>query len=375
MKRVTIVEPAHSHEEVIFPQIELLREIFEVHVVAPQSLLDVDLLRETAHLYHAHSFTSDPPRGRWQRLLNSPRHHLALRKAVEATNPDVVVLNSTYTQPETLFLLGLLRRYPKVQIIHEFQRFLGIPGRYLYNAFDANLVLSEQVQRHIVVAHPEFSDLDYFLPIFFDGFVSSRGVAEPSGRAARPHLKLGVFGGMAGNRRNYWGLLNALRDMKRSGGVRGFRIYLVGQATPAIHEFIIANGLDSIVEYSTEFVPFRALFAQLSEMDIVLFLVDREVAGIALYNRYKITGTSSLVKAFRKAGAFSTDFVVDDSLADKCFSYPGTDVASLLRQIADGLITTADVRAKTLRYEGQGLFGFREQQVRLASVLTRAMHL
>jgi hypothetical protein len=229
------------------------------------------------------------------------------------------------------------------------------------------------VHRHILSKHPTFSDLGYFLPIFFDGFLATGEAPKSVPTCAEPILKLGVFGSIEANRRNYWGLLNALRDMDRAGAVHGFHLYLVGKAPQAVHEFIVTNRLDHIVEHGTEFISFRRMFALLADMDIVLFLVDRETANIALYNCYKITGTSSLVKAFRKVGATSSDFKIDESLADKCFVYSGTEIQSLLHQISDGKISATEVEAKRRRYESDALFSFAVQQAHLVSFLEKVM--
>jgi hypothetical protein len=123
------------------------------------------------------------------------------------------------------------------------------------------------------------------------------------------------------------------------------------------------------VEHYTEFVPFREMFEKLAEMDIVLFLVDNEVGNARHYNRYKISGTSTLIKAFRKACACSTDFPVDDSLADKSFYYEGSDIGSLLKRIADGTIRSGDVRQKTARYGDQTLFSLPHQRAGLVALV------
>ena len=75
MKRIALVEPNHSHEEVLFPLIELLRGVCEVHVVAPQSLLDVDLLRDTRHMYQAVPYVPALPKSRIGRRLGVGRRY------------------------------------------------------------------------------------------------------------------------------------------------------------------------------------------------------------------------------------------------------------------------------------------------------------
>lgn len=372
MQHVAIIEPAHSHEEVILPQIELLQGSFKLSVIAPQSLLDVDLLSRTAHLYHPYAFRTVDARSRVRKGLGKLRNYFAIGEVIKQINPDVIIFNSTYSLPEVALIHCLFKKYRKIQIIHEFQKFLPAPARWLYQAFDVNLVISEQVHRYITKNHREFSDLDYFLPIFFDSFLVNGNCGGSLPQEPDPYLKLGVFGSIDDDRRNYRGLLDALRSLGIPLEKARFRVYLVGKSPLGVQAYINKHNLQGAVEYYTEFVSFRKMFDLFNEMDIVLFLIDRDVKTYRNYNRYKISGTSSLIKAFRKAGAASTDFLVDASLSDKCFYYDGTDIKSLLRQIDEGHITAEDVRLKTEKYDQERMFSFVSQQARLVSALQRA---
>jgi glycosyltransferase involved in cell wall biosynthesis len=370
MQRVALIEPAHSHEEVLFPQIELLRRQFEVHVIAPRSLLEVDLLHDTAPLYRAWSLDMPPAHTQLARALDTLRKYGAIREAVKSINPDILIFNSTYSLPEVALIHRWFRDYPKIQIIHNFQRFLRWPARKLYQAFDANLVISEQVHTYVTTHHREFSNLEYFLPIFFGSFSSDAGRTLPEPGDEYP-IRLGVFGSMEQSRRNYNGLLQALRNLGHPLGKAGFRVCLAGKTPPELRSRIQKYRLDDIMEYQTDFVPFRAMFNLLRKTDIVLFLIDGDVRYARHYNQYKISGTSTLMKAFRMAGATSTDFNVDDSLRDACFSYPGTDMGSLLRQIADRTITRDDIKRKTGLYDDRPDFLFSTQEARLVSIVKR----
>jgi hypothetical protein len=186
-------------------------------------------------------------------------------------------------------------------------------------------------------------------------------------------LKVGVFGSIEDDRRNYSGLLAAIKSFTPISQQVGFRVYLVGKAPQKVRDYIQGNHLENLIEFYPDFVPFRRMFLLLAEMDIVLFLIDRTVKNSKHYNRYKITGTSTLLKAFKKAGASSSDFPVDDTLGDKCFYYPGSDVGGFLRQISEGTITKDDIRKRTAAYEGQTVFSFAEQQGRLVSAIQGAL--
>ncbi len=355
------------------PQVELLRSHFDVHVVAPESLLAEDLLRGTSHLYTSWPCRQAPRGSHARRALTTPPIYFAIADVIHQIKPDVILFNSTYTLPEVALVAQLFRKYRKVQIIHNFQKFLSRSARWLYRSFDANLVISEQVQRYIVKNHPQFADLDYFLPVFFDSFVS-----RDSGRVSLPEprggqLVLGVFGSIERHRRNYEGLLDALRDLPLGGDEPRFQLHVTGRPPSWLTEHILSHGLQDRINCYSSRPTFAEMFYLLEHTDLVMFLIDNNIEYADYYNRYKITGTSTLLKAFKKAGISSTDFAVDSSLADKCFYYQGADVGAILKQVASGAITPDQVRDKTALYEGEELFSFEYQRERLLSTLNRAM--
>jgi len=148
---------------------------------------------------------------------------------------------------------------------------------------------------------------------------------------------------------------------------------LVGKAPPEIVDFIDQHQLKNIVTIYHAFVPFHEMFSLLEEMDVVLFLIDSQVAYAAQYNRYKISGTSTLMKAFKKVGCTSTDFKSDETLADVCWTYEGSRIEHFLSRILDGSLTPQKLRQKATAYEGIRELTFDRQQNRLVTLIERVL--
>ena len=373
MKRIALVEPNHSHEEVLFPLIELLRGVCEVHVVAPQSLLDVDLLRDTRHMYQAVPYVPALPKSRIGRRLGVGRRYAAIRKAIDRIRPDLVLFNSVPSRVDELCVAWFFRSHSKIRVIHNFQNCLSPLGRLLYSAFDGNLVISEQVHRYVAAHHPHFGKLGYVLPIFFGGFRDAAAVRPSVRKPADGGLKLGVFGSIEQERRNYRGLLDALSHWSGRADGANFHVHLVGKAPAWLQAEIRRNDLQKIVTLYERFVPFREMFDLFDGMDLVLFLIDDSVANAGHYNRYKISGTSTLMKAFPKAGASSTDFILDDALKPRCYFYSGQNVQGLLEQIARGEITRETIQAKLETTAAIPEYSFQRQQALLMEMIEKAM--
>jgi hypothetical protein len=157
--------------------------------------------------------------------------------------------------------------------------------------------------------------------------------------------------------------------MRRAGEAVRFDTHLVGTLPAKYRRFIREQGLADIVIWFDEHVSYTDLFGALERVDLVLFLIDAGVQNHKHYNRYKITGSSSLAKAYRKACASSTDFPMDGSLADKCFYYDGCNVQELNHQVRAGQISAGSVKAKAARYAGNRLFDLETQRQRLTSAV------
>jgi hypothetical protein len=370
MHQICIVEPSLNHEEVILPQIELLRDSFAVSVLASPKLLATDLLSSTADLYRPIPLLTGSEGGRLGRFVSLPLKYSEIKKVVTRNVPDVVIFNTVSTVFDLALIAILFRNQKKVQIAHNFQRFVRSPWKQFYKAFDLNLVLSEEVHNYITTAHPECGSVDYFLPIFFDNFRTRQPSQDNRVTQNSNRLKIGVFGSIDDQRRNYSGLLTSLADIRRSGKAIRFDLYLVGKIPTKYLKFIREQGLTDIVRYYEEYVSYADMFTLLESMDLVMFLVDSQVHNHKHYNRYKITGTSTLVKSFRKACVSSTDFAVDGMLADKCFYYSHSNIQEFNDQIAAGDIFRETVKAKVARYADNRLFDFDVQRQRFTASIS-----
>lgn len=365
---VCIVEPSDSHDNDVFAQIELLREHCEVHIVIPECILERDLFRQTSSLYRVQPLKEQPRSSRLKRLALLPAKYWRIKRYCQEIRSAAIIFNTIYT-PADLNLIGaLFPRNLSFQVIHNYQRFLKPWMRRYLARFSGNFVLSEEVFEHIQKTHPPAINLGFFLPIFFESFRKTcRGRSAPwkDGCAT---FNLGVFGGVDQARRNYQGLIESVRRFKASGKPVNFRLHLVGTAPASfVHMLHEAKLTDVVSVYG--FTSYADMFALVEHMDIVLFLIDSQVTGHNLYNRYKVTGTSVMLKAFHKVGASSDEFPVDKLLADTTYFYPGQDLGVLFKQIALGEIGKDQIRAREARYKDKSLLTFENQQTRLLSAL------
>jgi hypothetical protein len=367
--KICLVEACNNHAEVLLPQIDLLQDDYELYLIAPQSLLDLDLLSRTKSLYEGIPVDWNQKSSRFRRLLRMPGKYRDIRRIVDSIHPEVVLFNSSYRPLEMLLIAALFKGVRKGHIIHNFQYFLRPGMRWLYRQFDLSLVISEEVQRYVVQHHPQYRTLDYFLPIFFGSFESaSVSVATPQTDAS---LQIGVFGNIENYRRNYEGLFQSLAAWRRSGRKADFLMHVVGSLPVEYRQFIARHDLGGVVRSYDDYVPFEEMFRVLRNTDVVLFLIDDSVPNSKFYNRYKISGTSSLVKGFHKVSAVSRDFPIDAVLADKCFYYDGLHLEQIFEAIENGSISKPLVREMEARYASADALSREQQKTRLLAALKR----
>lgn len=368
--RVCLVEPSLSHEEVIGPQIELLHGLADVHVIAPARLLEVDLLRGLGSHFRAHPLSGHVGRGNLAQVLRLPLLYARIRRICADIRPDAIVFNTTFNVCDLALIAALFPRRQTCQIIHNYQQFLRPPGRLFRNWFARNLVLSEEVFEYIVRTHGAHDRLAWFLPVFFNDFLATLP-AHTHARCTAGVFDVGVIGNVDQNRRNYAGLLAALRHLKSERLTLNVRVHIIGAAPASFAASVREAGLgDDVRMYG--FCSFAEMITRVEEMDLVLFLIDRDVENAEYYNKYKISGTSSLLKAFRKVGVASSDFPIDRTLLDTVFTYPGTDIGAFLRGLSQGQVGRERLAEMERRYADKRVLDFATQQRLLAEALRLA---
>jgi glycosyltransferase involved in cell wall biosynthesis len=368
--KICLVEPCDSHYEVLLPLIDLLHDDYDIYVIAPQAVFDMDLIRRVSHLYEGIPIEWNQQSTRLRRSLRMPGKYRDIRRIVDSIRPEVVLFNSSYRTPDMLLIAWHLRGIRKAHIIHNFQYFLGWGMPWLFRQFDLSLVISEEVQRYVVGRHPQYRTLDYFLPIYFDLFTASSAAADSLPAPDGP-MQLGVFGHIAQFRRNYDGLFESLAAWRQSGRETNFLLHLVGGLPPRYRDFIANHDLGDMVRCYDSYVSFEEMFRVLRSVDIVLFLIDRTVDNYKTYNRYKLSGSSCLIKGLRKVCASSRDFPIDAVLADKCFYYDGAQVEQLFEMIVNGSIDKTFVREMESRFAAEPTLSRDYQKSRLVSALKR----
>lgn len=367
-RRVCIIELGTSHYNDVFSQLELLREHFEVHVIAPPRLFNMDLFSATTQLYHALPLHELRARSRWIRLARLPLTLWRIRKYCARINADAIIFNTTFTLIDLWLIAALLPRGKTFQVIHNYQRFLNPVAFRFFKWFTNNMVLSEDVFEYIRKTHDTAGKLAFFLPIFFKSFMATCPERQPKWKGGRATFNLGVFGGIEQSRRDYQGLIDAVARLQATGASINFRIHLIGSAPPEFEETIRQQGLKEIVSVYG-YCSFADMFALAENMDLVFFLIDSNVHNFRYYNKYKVSGTSVLLKTFRKVGVSSDEFLVDRSLQNTVFYYHGADVGEILKKIARGEITKAMIAEMERRYSDVRLLSFETQQRQLIAAL------
>jgi hypothetical protein len=186
-------------------------------------------------------------------------------------------------------------------------------------------------------------------------------------------VNIGIVGSIVPQRRNYDGLFRSLADAREALAGAPFRIHLLSNI-PSAYACLISDlevG-EHLVTYDHR-LPFQALFSLVERIDLLAFLIDRTVPNSEHYNRTKISGTSSILKAFRKPALSSTDFEVDRAWNDATFYYPEDHIENFLTAVARGEITKVTIARRAANIQVPHYMRFEEQRSNYVALVASAI--
>lgn len=376
--QILIIELNVLHEEVLAPQIELLKEDFAITVAAPREVLDCDLIKAYRGVFDSVVLASHRrPRIAAIELVARVVIHIhryaRLAAAVRRGAYRCLVFNTVSGPAHVRIIRRLFTGLPKVHVIHNGQLYLAPKRRKLLRTFQRNVVISEDVKRKFseMLGGAGGNELGYFLPIFFDTALSSMSRADlaASYPVGQDMVNIGVVGSIVPQRRNYDGLFRSLAEARDALAGAPFRIHLLSRIPSSYARLIRDVDIgEHLVTYEQR-LPFTALFSLVERMDLLAFLVDRNVPNSQHYNRTKISGTSSILKAFRKPALSSTDFKVDSAWKAATFFYPGDRIEEFLTAIARGEITKASIASCAANLRVPAYMSLEEQRRNYAGLI------
>jgi hypothetical protein len=187
-------------------------------------------------------------------------------------------------------------------------------------------------------------------------------------------VNIGVVGSISGKRRDYDGLFRSLAGARQVLAGASFRIHLLSRIPPPYARLIEELDIgEHLVTYDHR-LPFSALFSLVERMDLLAFLVDRNIENIEHYNRTKISGVSSILKAFPKPALCSTDFKVDAAWKEASFYYPGDRIEEFLIAVARGEITKASIARLSRNLRIPTYMGIQAQRRSYSELIASAIH-
>ena len=380
--RILIIEPNGHHQVVLGPQVELLKEDFAITVAAPREVLDSDLMQSYRGMFDAVLLASyrRPRIAAFEfvaRIFVHVRRYARLVAAVQRGSYRCLVFNTVSGPSHVRIIRRLFTGLPKVHVMHNGQLYLPPKRRKLLRVFNRNVVISEDVQRNLakLLDINVETELDYFLPIFFDTVLRSMSHADldASYPVGQNTVNIGVVGSVVPQRRNYDGLFRSLTGARDVLAGAPFRIHLLGRIPSFYSRLIRVLDIgEHLVTYG-ERLPFTALFSLVGRMDLLAFLIDRNVPNSQYYNRTKISGVSLILKAFCKPALSSTDFEMDSAWKAATFFYPEDRIEEFLTAIARGEITKASIAGRAANFRVPVYMSFEEQRRRYAGLIAAAI--
>ncbi|MFC1503836.1 hypothetical protein ACFL6D_00310 [Spirochaetota bacterium] len=383
MATIALVQYTNQHEEVLAPQIEMLKGFCRVEVFAPESIFETDLLRALSSEYNKNK-------------VYAPKHLLIkiirrlvpfffawtcykkIRNKAADLAVSCVIFNTISSIYELCLIVFLFRKIPTIHIIHNMQHYAHMPRKHFLSYFKKNLFISKDVFDHTIrhcIREEEVHRYDHFLPILFDSFLSRKGTVGTIGGYTGKYsintelINIGIVGSVDMKRRNYRCAVESVKKANSSAGRCLYRIYIISRISSRVRNYIYKSGMYDSFVYFNDHIPYAEMFHLIKRIDLLAFMADRSVKNNKYYNTYKITGTSVLAKAFKKPCISSDEFRIDGSLRDKTLFYHADRFDEVLRKINAGEITKNTIKELAEKFSAEGSFDQTFQKERYLSII------
>jgi hypothetical protein len=206
-----------------------------------------------------------------------------------------LVVNTLDSSFGSLIVKSLSNVY-KVGIVHRVQ---DIKSKRTYFAnvsrMDGVLTLSDHTFEFLVANYKWVKNPSYFYPVFF--------CQEPSNhKASGNEIRIIIPGQLSNERRDYRGLLAALRQL--ASRRLPVKFFLLGDARrfdgPSIVAEVRNNGLEEYFYFSEGFVPYVEFIRIISEADYVMPLLSTDQENSQYYMESQISAATNWALGFRK---------------------------------------------------------------------------
>jgi hypothetical protein len=291
-----LIELGGSHDECLYSQVRFLKASgYTVHLICT-----ANLEKQVSGFDGVDQFLYVDFEG--ASSLQSITKLFRIRKHIIRHNIRQVIFNTAE---------GNLVRNLTLLPFPSYVTFSGIVhnGRKLLKS-SSQAIISRRVKKYFVlndyilphVAGNNKQTVESFYPIFFPDF-EKVGLPKAAGE-----IWVCIPGQVDHNRRDYTGLLQALKQQKPAAGIKFIVLGRDKNPGRKLRELVEEAGLQEHFILFEEFIPNAVFHSYLAQSDVILPLVHPGLPKFDQYLKYKITGAINLAFAYKKPLLSITQF-------------------------------------------------------------------
>jgi hypothetical protein len=279
VKHIAILESGGSHEEVIHPQLNFLKDIgYEVHLILRRNHFE----RTGPYNQDIHIFLIEKEEKLTDRIKNlrSVIRYLSSYSITEIiinTAQGAFVRDFTLLAPGKLNLVGISHNPQKLK--------RSVTQKLISRRITKYLVLSDYILENVRNENPDLA-IGSFYPVFYPPF---------DAETEKETLNVCIPGAVDLLRRDYPGLLD---EIKKTPPDENIRFIFLGRckkedAMKFRHEFESIMPSGQFIFFD-EFIPAETFLRYAGNADLILPLLTPAVPLFRLYSHYKVTGAVNL---------------------------------------------------------------------------------
>ena len=332
-KKICIVQLENYHSEVIIPQLECLKDCFELHLYIPFCYQGKEGFSSYKYIEHGSFFSKDINtfvKSNQSAVIRNLLYLLnlwRLKRIVKKNGIELIIFNTVTNTSKAKAICSILKNIKKIRIVHNTEK----DSSETRENFDLSVVLSKDLFSHSY----QFDKTYYFEPCFFDSLMKKNSertnLAFPIDHRK---INIGIIGKTDYKRRNYAKLFDAIQNGQGGSTVC---FYILGETSKTIIKDIEARGIGDQVFFKFGFFSFKELLSSVEAMDSIAYLIDPDVEDFFLYNRIKISGAANICKFFNKPVIIHEKYQLDESLQKNAIRY-STSINEILIKIEKGEI-------------------------------------
>ncbi len=347
-KDIVIVELS-SHEDSFYSHFSFLKDDYNIHLIVNDQLLP--LLPTTIPLA---SLTPVKVEKRKSISISWQVH-----KLIKKIDPTIVFFHTAQGNivRELCFLLP--KKYKMTGVHHNADKLMSgasFSQRFINRRIKNYFVLADYVKENLQGKIPANISVQDIYTVYYERPKGFHEITKSN------KLRIAIPGTVEQSRRDYWGLLEALKKNKLNSAIE---FVILGNSKrgdgPELKKALAELGLSESFKFFDAYVSAADMASYMAAADLIMPLLHPGMEYFDLFSKYKISGTFNWAFGYKKPMLMHTAIGSLKTFNDSCITYDMDNLVEKLNSICQNPGQLSQVKA---HIDNDPRFDFETQKVK-----------